>query len=90
MFLPSSLISSIFGMGFFSTDVDDSSEEMRVNFAVSRNIWWYPAVTLPFTAIIVLLIVKDWIWGRVQWGYEWGRRTSLGSDLEKALSSKSQ
>lgn len=63
VFLPSSLISSIFGVGFFSTDVDDSSDNVRAVFAVSGNWWWYPAGTLPLTAMIVLLLVRNWIWG---------------------------
>lgn len=77
-------------MGFFTTNVDDSSEGMRAVFAVSTNWWWYPAVTLPLTAIIVLMIVRDWIWGRVRVSYQWARRTSIANDLEKVFSGKSQ
>lgn len=78
-------------MGFFTTDVRNSGiGEVRAVFAVSNNWWWYPAVTLPLTMIIVLLIVRDWVWHRVRISYEWGRRVSMGSDLEKALSRKSE
>ena len=90
VFLPSSLISSIFGMGFFTTDIKDNSDKVQTVFAVSSKWWWYPAVTIPVTILIVLLIIRDWLWHRMRVGYEWGRRTSVGSDLEKALSRPSK
>ncbi|KAI5836721.1 hypothetical protein DFP73DRAFT_347240 [Morchella snyderi] len=54
IFLPASLLSGIFGMGFFNTDTDDNG---NIRFSVSRNWWWYPALTIPITAATILTLV---------------------------------
>lgn len=48
VFLPASLISSIFGMGFFSTSLVEGG---GTQFAISDNWWWYIAVSFPLTAV---------------------------------------
>ncbi|KAH0604229.1 uncharacterized protein H6S33_006606 [Morchella sextelata] len=54
IFLPASLFSGIFGMGFFNTDTDDNG---NIRFSVSSNWWWYPALTIPMTAVTMLTLV---------------------------------
>ncbi|RPB11692.1 hypothetical protein P167DRAFT_213042 [Morchella conica CCBAS932] len=54
IFLPASLFSGIFGMGFFNTDTDDNG---NIRFSVSSNWWWYPALTIPMTAATMLTVV---------------------------------
>ena len=53
VFLPCSLISSIFGMGFFSTDLSDDG---NVTFLVSGNWWIYLAVTVPLSTSAMVLM----------------------------------
>jgi len=50
-FLPASLVSSIFGMGFFSTETTDTG---AVRFNVSNRWWLYIAVSVPVTGVIML------------------------------------
>jgi Mg2+ and Co2+ transporter CorA len=50
IFLPASLVASIFGMGFFSTDADSSGTAV---FQVAKNWWLYIVVAVPLTAIIM-------------------------------------
>ena len=52
-FVPASLISSIFGMGFFSTS---PSNDGGAVFSISDNWWWYLAIVLPLTVAIILFI----------------------------------
>lgn len=55
IFLPASLFSGIFGMGFFNTDADESGD---VRFSVSSNWWWYLALTIPVTAMTLLTMFR--------------------------------
>lgn len=90
IFLPPSLISSIFGMGFFSTDIaEEGIIEKPVVFSVAGNWWWYVAITLPVTACVLLFIRREWVgWHPEKRQLVWGRRKQrLGSeDIEQALS----
>lgn len=55
IFLPASLISSIFGMGFFNTQPrGDGSAQ----FTISGNWWWYVAIAIPVT--LLLWIYMTW------------------------------
>lgn len=51
VFLPASLVSGIFGMGFFTTQQDASNPV----FIVSGKWWLYIAVTVPLTLAILIL-----------------------------------
>ena len=53
LFLPASLVSSIFGMGFFSTSAGDDGKSV---FVVSGNWWMYIAVSVPLTLFILLFM----------------------------------
>ena len=53
IFLPASLVSGVFGMGFFDTSVDGTGETV---FAISKNWWLYLAVSLPLTLAVLLVI----------------------------------
>lgn len=53
VFLPASLLASIFGMGFFSTQPGDDG---GVVFLVSHKWWIYLAVSVPLTAALLVLM----------------------------------
>lgn len=53
LFLPASLVSSIFGMGFFSTSAGNDGKSV---FVVSGRWWWYVAVSLPLTISVILFM----------------------------------
>ncbi|CAD6589452.1 MAG: hypothetical protein ASARMPREDX12_003838 [Alectoria sarmentosa] len=51
LFLPASLVSSIFGMGFFSTS---PGTDGRAILTISGNWWWYIAICIPLTVLCLL------------------------------------
>ena len=53
LFLPASLVSSIFGMGFFNTSVEDDG---RTTFTASNKWWLWLAVSVPVTCICFIAI----------------------------------
>lgn len=53
LFLPASLVSSIFGMGFFSTSAGADGKSV---FVVSGNWWLYIAVSVPLTSFVLLFM----------------------------------
>lgn len=64
IFLPASLVSSIFGMGFFNTSPrPDGSAE----FTISKNWWWYLAIAIPVTLALWVYMV----------GYRWYTRENI-------------
>ena len=48
LFLPASLVSSIFGMGFFSTSPDENGKAV---FTISHKWWVYLAISVPLTIV---------------------------------------
>ncbi|KAI1851529.1 hypothetical protein JX265_012389 [Neoarthrinium moseri] len=75
IFLPGSLVSSVFGMGFFSTSpADDGGEAV---FAASSRWWLYFAVSVPLTAIVMaIMLYYQWRDG-TKAEDEWSRRRSV-------------
>ena len=65
LFLPASLVSSVFGMGFFSTSPDDSGV---VQMYVSSRWWLYFAVSIPLTVVVMSSMAlpqfSSWFRGR--------------------------
>lgn len=55
IFLPGSLISSIFGMGFFSTSL--GTEGRGAVFTASNKWWLYFAVAVPLTVIVTAVMI---------------------------------
>ena len=84
IFLPPSLISSLFGMGFFSTGT--SEDGSHVVFSVAKTWWWYPAITLPITFLVVAIVCREWFeWHPHRKTSVWERRASTESTLEDGL-----
>lgn len=73
LFLPASLVSSIFGMGFFSTSQDTHGEAI---FTISHNWWLYLAISVPLTILCVLSM--GW------YSAVFKSRAKRPSDMEKA------
>jgi Mg2+ and Co2+ transporter CorA len=61
LFLPASLVSSFFGMGFFSTDQDPSGHKL---FIVSQNWWWWLAVSVPTTLVCFIVVAYTTHWSK--------------------------
>ncbi|KAL9124030.1 MAG: hypothetical protein Q9217_006598 [Psora testacea] len=77
-FLPASLVSSIFGMGFFSTSQGDDGRPVLM---ISSRWWIYVAVSIPLT-IFCVIIMSGWnIVSKPQ-----NTRHMRPLDLEKAAS----
>ena len=53
LFLPASLVSSIFGMGFFSTS---QGTDGRAVFVISHNWWLYIAISVPLTVLCLIFV----------------------------------
>ena len=53
LFLPSSLVSSIFGMGFFNTSQGDNGQAV---FTISRSWWLWVAISFPLTVICLMIL----------------------------------
>ena len=80
-FLPLSLCTSVFGMGFFGTSpVGETNEAI---FVVADAWWWFLALALPLTAIVLVLTwaIAGWSTRRVE-----RKRSSEINDLEKLFS----
>ncbi|KAI9846952.1 MAG: hypothetical protein M1838_001088 [Thelocarpon superellum] len=60
IFLPASVVSSIFGMSFFSSQPDASG---GVTFQVSEKWWYFLVVAVPLSAITFVAI---WLWNALQ------------------------
>lgn len=74
LFLPASLVSSIFGMGFFSTSQDTHGKAI---FTISHNWWLYLAISVPLT--ILCLLSMGW------YNAVFKSKRKRPSDTEKAL-----
>ncbi|KAK9791968.1 hypothetical protein SCARD494_07375 [Seiridium cardinale] len=85
IFLPGSLVSSVFGMGFFSTSPSDEGGEAV--FAASSRWWLYFAVSVPLTIIVmVIMLYYQWRDGN-QAEDDWTRRRSIADpEAQKATS----
>ncbi|KAF2493174.1 hypothetical protein BU16DRAFT_540895 [Lophium mytilinum] len=59
IFLPGSFIASIFGMGFFTTNVNDQGNAV---FSASSRWWIYLAVAVPVTILILILMGAYQMW----------------------------
>ena len=59
LFLPASLVSSFFGMGFFSTDQDPSGHSL---FVVSQKWWLWLAVSVPVTIVCFTVVAYMTYW----------------------------
>ncbi|OJD18766.1 hypothetical protein AJ78_01237 [Emergomyces pasteurianus Ep9510] len=53
IFLPGTFISTLFGMNFFEFSVDNNTGKQT--FAMSDKFWIYWAISLPVTAVVILL-----------------------------------
>ena len=53
LFLPASLVSSIFGMGFFSTSQGTDGQAV---FTISKSWWLYLAISLPLTVLCLMFM----------------------------------
>lgn len=53
LFLPASLVSSIFGMGFFNTSQGTDGQAI---FTISQNWWLYIAISVPLTVFCLMFM----------------------------------
>lgn len=53
LFLPASLVSSIFGMGFFSTSQGADGQAI---FTISGSWWLYIAISIPLTVLSLIFM----------------------------------
>lgn len=96
LFLPGSLISSIFGMGFFSTSPATDEEESgagagaRGIFAVSNKWWLYFAVAVPLTLIVMIVMIFYQRRQEDGSAKQSSKVSSLSDDSEAQLSEKKQ
>lgn len=60
VFLPGEFMSSLFGMGLFDWQPDDNSDNTN-NSIVSYDFWWYWALTVPLTIVILVLWRAWWV-----------------------------
>ncbi|ORY70497.1 uncharacterized protein BCR38DRAFT_422242 [Pseudomassariella vexata] len=89
IFLPGSLVSSVFGMGFFTTSPGDNGGDAV--FAASSRWWLYFAVSVPLTAI-VMVVMLYYQWrdsGKAEEQWSW-RRSSAALDPEAQSLRKKQ
>ncbi|PVI05248.1 hypothetical protein DM02DRAFT_112284 [Periconia macrospinosa] len=68
LFLPASLASSIFGMGFFTTDVDDNGNS---HFFVSTKWWMWVLISVVLTLVCFAIVF---------WGASWNAERKRISD----------
>jgi hypothetical protein len=90
IFLPASLISSIFGMGFFNTQ---PREDGTAQFTISGNWWWYIAISIPVTLALWLYMTgyRYYAQRKVAVVVTDGRSMSdatIGTDLEANVEKK--
>ena len=79
IFLPASLVSSIFGMGFFSTSQDTNG---RAVFTISNSWWLYLAISVPLTAFCLVFM------GSYNIVFKLRARQTPPLDMEKAPSNE--
>lgn len=79
LFLPASLVSSIFGMGFFNTSQGTDGQAI---FTISNSWWLYIAISLPLTALCLTFM------GCYNIAPKLKARRKRSSDTEKALLSE--
>lgn len=65
LFLPASLVSSVFGMGFFNTSPGNDGQPV---FVISGRWWWYIAISVPLTVICMLVLGGYNIMVRLKFG----------------------
>ena len=75
LFLPASLVSSIFGMGFFSTS---QGTDGQATLLISKNWWLYVAISVPLT-VLCLGFMGGWNMLAYR---KWGIRRARPADLE--------
>ncbi|KAH9889213.1 hypothetical protein F4778DRAFT_395310 [Xylariomycetidae sp. FL2044] len=82
IFLPGSLISSIFGMGFFSNSLSDDGRQV---FTASSHIWLYFVLAVPLTVFLVaIMLYYQWRDG-TKAGDQWSRRMTLADPTALGL-----
>ena len=79
LFLPASLVSSIFGMGFFSTSQGTDGQAI---FMISNKWWLYIAISIPLTVLSLLFM------GFYTMAFKAKARPKNSSDMEKTASSE--
>lgn len=79
LFLPASLVSSIFGMGFFSTSQGANGQ---ANFVISKSWWLYVAISIPLIILCLTLM------GGYNVASKLKARQRLPSDTEEAPSNQ--
>ncbi|PGH18295.1 hypothetical protein AJ79_00634 [Helicocarpus griseus UAMH5409] len=60
VFLPGTFISTLFGMNFFDFAIDDKTG--KETFKTSERFWMYWAISLPVTAIVILIWIIWQLW----------------------------
>ena len=75
LFLPASLISSIFGMGFFTTSQGADGQAI---FSVSNKWWLYIAISIPVTILCLIFM------GGYQIAFKLKAKRETPSDPERA------
>lgn len=75
IFLPGSLVSGVFGMGFFTTSPSDDGSE--ATFAASGRWWLYFAISLPLTALVMTVVLYYQRKDGNKAEEDWSRRRSL-------------
>ncbi|KAI0173505.1 hypothetical protein GGR52DRAFT_572012 [Hypoxylon sp. FL1284] len=84
IFLPGSLVSSIFGMGFFSTSMTNDGSGDAI-FVASNHWWLYFAVSVPLTLIVMAVMLYYQRRDGNKAEEDWGRRESLVDPEAQAL-----
>lgn len=79
LFLPASLVSSIFGMGFFSTSQGTDGQAI---FMISNKWWLYIAISIPLTLLSLMFM------GFYTIAFKAKARPKKSSDTEEASSSE--
>ena len=78
-FLPASLVSSIFGMGFFSTSRGANGHAI---FTISSSWWLYLAISVPLTVLCLMFM------GGYNASLKLKARRKTPSDMERAASNQ--
>ena len=76
VFLPASLVSSIFGMGFFNTSQGANGQAI---FTISNSWWLYVAISIPLT-VLCLMFMGGW-----NMAFKLKARRTAPLDTEKAF-----
>lgn len=75
LFLPAALVSSIFGMGFFSTSQGANGQAI---FMISKSWWLYVTISIPLTILCLIFM------GGYNIAFKLKARQKLPSDTEEA------